>query len=250
MVYFLIPAYGEESTIGLLLYKIRDVMNDVRRSYMAIVLDDGSGDDTAGAAERYQRFLPVKVLRHAENRGLGPTLDRLLREAVRLSRYPERDIAIVIEGDFSYSPDCVSDMVRQIEAGADVVIGSRRHPESDQETLPFSRKAGERIVSGVLRAVMPLPGVTDYSSTLRAYRVGTLKRAVGVYQEGLITSRDLEANVELLLHLGRFHPTFSEVPIRCRYDIRSRASRHRWGQAVRGQLSLTGRVDRATSSAG
>lgn len=247
MVYFLIPAYDEEETLGLLLYKIRHVMTDVRREYLTVVLDDGSRDATAGVAERYRRFLPVKVLRHAENRGLGPTLDRLIREAVRLSRYPERDIAVVIEADFTQSPDAVPAMVKEIEAGADIAIGARTHPESDPDRMPLARRLGERLVTTVLRAVMPLPGVTDYASTFRAYRIGTLKRAVTAFQEGLITSRDVSANVELLLRLGRFHPTFVEVPVRYRFDVRPRPSRHRLSREVRGGLSLTGRVDRVAA---
>lgn len=248
MVYFLIPAYEEEGTIGLLLYKIRQVMRDVRRDYLAVVLDDGSADGTAQVVEQYQRILPVKLLRHAENRGFGPGLDRLVREAARLSRYPERDIAIVLEGDFSLSPDAVPDMVREIEAGADVVIGSRSHHDSDPGEPPSGKRLGTRVVHTVLRAVMPLPGVSDYSSTFQAFRIGTLKRAIDAHQENLITSRDAAASVELLLRLGRFHPTFAEVPVRCRYDIRPRPSRYRWLRAVRNQLSLTGRVDRVAST--
>ncbi|MBW3660217.1 MAG: glycosyltransferase family 2 protein [Gemmatimonadetes bacterium] len=248
MVYFLIPAWNEEDTIGLLLYKIREVMKDVRREYLAVVLDDGSKDATGRIAERYRRFLPVKVLRHAENRGLGPSLDRLVREAARLSRYPERDIAITIEADFSYSPDSVPEMVQEIEAGADVVVAARTHPESEVDEVPWSRRSSARLVSTVLRAVMPVPGVADYLSTFRAYRIGSLKRALETYQESLITTRDASANVELLLRVARFHPTFVEVPARCRFDIRPRPSRHRWGKTVRSHLSLTGRVDRVAAA--
>lgn len=246
VVYFLIPAYEEEATVGLLLYKIRQVMRDVRRDYVTIVLDDGSRDGTAEAAEKYARFLPVRVLRHAANQGFGRSLDRLLREAVRLSRYPERDLAVTIEGDFSWSPDAVPDMVREIEAGADIVIGARENGDGP-DGMPMARRLSGRIVSVVLRAVMPLEGVTDYTSTFRAYRIGPLKRALSVHQEGLITARDAAANVELLLRLGRFHPAFAEVPARCRYDIRPRSSRHSLAMAVRGQLALTGRVDRVPS---
>jgi len=244
MLYFLVPAYEEEATLGLLLYKIRQVMRDVRREYLAIVLDDGSGDGTAEVAERYRRFLPVQLLRHAENRGLGPSLDRLVREAVRHSHYPERDIAIVLDADFTWSPEAVPEMVRQIEAGADVVIGSRLHPEASLAGLPFAKRLSARIVSTVLRAVMPLPNVVDYGSTYRAYRIGTLKRAIAAYQEGLLTTLDAAANVELLLRLGRLHPSIVEVPVRLQEEIRRRPSRHRWSRTVRGQLALTGRVDR------
>src|SRR5687768_8310772 len=248
MVYFLIPAYEEEGTLGLLLYKIRQVMREIRRDYLVVVLDDGSGDGTPQVVEQYRRFLPVKLLRHAENRGFGPSLDRLVREAARLSRYPERDIAIVIEADFTNSPDAVPDMVREIEAGADVVIGARTHHDSLVDDVPGPKRSGARIVATVLRAVMPLPKVSDYTSTFQGFRIGTLKRALDTHQEGLITSRNCAASVELLLRVGRLHPTFAEVPVRCRYDIRPRPSRHRWVRTVREQLSLTGRVDRVAST--
>lgn len=247
MVYFLIPAYDEEATLGLLLYKIRQVMQGVRRDYLAVVLDDASRDATPETAAKYQKFLPVKVLRHAQNEGFGRCLDRLVREAARLSRYPERDIAITLEADFTWSPDAVPDMVRQIEAGADIVIGARSLPEDREDDMPLARRAGGWISSMVLRVVIPLRGVNDYTSTFRAYRIGILKRAIAANQEGLITARDGAANVELLLRLGRLHPTVAEVSARCRYDIRPRPSRYRWARAVRSELSLTGRVGRVAT---
>jgi dolichol-phosphate mannosyltransferase len=247
MIYFLVPAYEEEPTIGLLLYKIRQIMLDVRRDYLAIVLDDGSRDATAEVAERYRRFLPIKVLRHAENRGVGPSLDRLVREAARLSAFPERDIAIVLDADFTWSPEAVPEMVRQIEAGADIVIGSRFHPESEAAGMSFGKRLSTRIGSVVLQAVMPLPHVSDYGSTFRAYRIATLKRAVTALQEGLLTTKGATANVELLLRLGRFHPAIAEVPVRLQEEVRRRPSRHRWSRAVRDQLALTGHVERVAA---
>jgi dolichol-phosphate mannosyltransferase len=248
MVYFLIPAHEEEETIGLLLYKLRSVMENVRRDYLAIVFDDGSRDATARVAEQYRKFLPVRVLKHAKNNGFGPALDRLVRESCRLSHYPQRDIAITIEGDFSWSPDPVPAMVREIEAGADIVIGARARADRPAESMPFPHRAAGRVVSTVLKAVMPLHGVTDYTSTFRAYRISTLKQAIAVNQEGLISSRDNAANVELLLRLGRLHPSIAEVPAPSRCDIRNRESRYNWWSAVKNQLGLTGRVDRAPAA--
>ncbi|MGH7572724.1 MAG: glycosyltransferase family 2 protein [Gemmatimonadota bacterium] len=247
MIYFLVPVYDEEGTIGLVLYKLRQVMEKVRQEYLVIVLDDGSADSTAKVVEAYRPRVPVKILRHARNQGFGPSLDRLLREAVRLSRHPESDVAILVEADFSLSPDPVPEMIREIEAGADIVIGSRKRPERTVEAMPFARRFSDWVSSSVLRAVMPIPGVTDYTSSLRAYRVGTLKRAVTAHQEGLITSPGTSANVELLLRLARFHPAIAEVDVSPRCDIRARPSRHRVKSALKGELGLTGRVDRVTA---
>jgi glycosyltransferase involved in cell wall biosynthesis len=159
MVYFLIPAYEEEETIGLLLYKLRSVMESVRRDYLAIVLDDGSRDATARTAEQYRKFLPVRVLKHAKNNGFGPALDRLVRESCRLSRYPQRDIAITIEGDFSWSPDPVPAMVREIEAGADIVIKESliTRPRSAPTGSARSSKRSRSIRRTSSRAVTTLP---------------------------------------------------------------------------------------------
>lgn len=247
MVYFLIPVYDEEGTVGLVLYKLRQVMESVRQDYLAIALDDGSSDTSAKVIEAYRRLVPLKVLRHARNQGFGPTLDRLLREAVRLSRHPESDVAIVVEGDFSVTPDPVPEMIREIEAGADIVVGSCKRPARAAEAMPSGRRFSDWLSSSVLRAVMPIPGVTDYTSSLRAYRVGTLKRAVTTLQEGLITSPDTAANVELLLRLARFHPAVVEIEAAPRCDIRPRPSRHGVRSALKGELGLTGRVDRVTA---
>ncbi|MFN2384646.1 MAG: hypothetical protein ABR559_10385 [Gemmatimonadota bacterium] len=118
-----------------------------------------------------------------------------------------------------------------------------RVPELDAP--PRGVRWSGRIVSTVLRAIMPVPHVTDYTSTFRAYRIAALKRAITTFQEGLLTSPGVAANAELLLRLSRFHPVVTEVPARCRYDIRPRGSRHQWRRAVRAHLGLTGRVERA-----
>ena len=75
MVYFLIPAYDEERTIGLLLYRIRKVMEGSRRRWLVLVLDDGSRDGTAEHVESYKRLVPLLLFRHADNRGYGASLD-------------------------------------------------------------------------------------------------------------------------------------------------------------------------------
>ena len=66
MIYVCIPSYNEAPTVGLLLWKVRQVFAGFPREYQLLVLDDGSNDLTAEVLERYTRVLPLTVTRHRE----------------------------------------------------------------------------------------------------------------------------------------------------------------------------------------
>jgi dolichol-phosphate mannosyltransferase len=202
-------------------------MEGVRRRYLVMVLDDGSTDGTAERVQAYARILPLLLFRHAENRGYGPALDRLVREACRLSRVPERDIAITLDADFTVSPDAVPAMVREIEAGADLVIGSALAPETRLTGAPLRSRIFAKVLPLVYRSLQPVEGVDDYASSFRAFRVALLRRAIREFQETLITARGREAGAQLLLRVGSLAPLVKEVPVTARYDIRLRPSRFR-----------------------
>ena len=238
MIYFLIPAYEEERTIGLLLYKLRKVMEDVRPRYLVLVLDDGSTDGTAEHVEAYRRVVPLLLFRHPQNLGYGASLDRLVREACRMSRVPERDIAITLEADFSLTPDPVPRMVREIESGADVVLGSTLAPGGRRESAPLRARVLTRLLPLVYRSVQPVDGVRDYGSTFAAYRVSLLKRALRQFQESLITAAGKAASAQLLLRAASLGATIREVPVTARYDIRQRPSRFRLRRSLREHWRL------------
>jgi hypothetical protein len=47
----------------------------------------------------------------------------LLREAVRRSEYPKRDVIVTLQADFSEEPDDLVALIKRMEAGADVAVG-------------------------------------------------------------------------------------------------------------------------------
>lgn len=238
MVYFLIPAYDEERTIGLLLYRIRKVMEGSRRRWLVLVLDDGSRDGTAEHVESYKRLVPLLLFRHADNRGYGASLDRLLREAARMSRVPERDVAVTIDADFTVDPGPVPDMVKEIEAGADIVIGSTRAPQAADTRPPFRARLFARVLPWIYRSVQPVNGVNDYASSFRAYRIALIKRALRQHPEALVSATGRAAAAQLLLRLAALGAAVREVAAQTRFDIRARPSRFKLRQSMQEHWRL------------
>jgi glycosyltransferase involved in cell wall biosynthesis len=235
VIYICIPAHDEAATVGVLLWKVRKVLGEFGRDYRAVVLDDGSTDGTHDVLQRYRRSLPLTVLRSEERLGYARSVERLLRHVVDEAAYPKRDCAVVLQGDFTESPDDVVGLVKVVEGGADIVAGYVA-PGGPAQPTPM------RIVRGLARLAMGrgLTGapVTDPLSGLRAYRVIVLKKAFRDVPDGqpLVRSEGWAANVDLLRLLAPHARRIGEAPLQLRYDRHARASRFR---ALPTLLSLT-----------
>ena len=197
LIYICIPAYNEAATIGLLLWKVRQVMSEFPRDYELLVLDDASTDQTDDVLAPYQRVLPLTVLRNDERRGYAASLEQLIRTAVARASHPRRDVVVTLQGDFSEPPEDIPGLLRRIEGGADVV-----EAVADGTGVPEPRPLRwlRRALPWILRRA-PLPeGARNPVSGFRAYRVSVLRKALNERGDDRLLSRDgWAANVELLL---------------------------------------------------
>ena len=123
MVFICVPCRDEERTIGVLLWKIREVMAEMGRDYEVIVLDDASRDGTSALLQKYKRVMPLTVLATKRPVGYGPAIEQLLRSAAGRTRYPKRDAIVTLQGDFTEHPDHLRPLLRTFEGGADIVAG-------------------------------------------------------------------------------------------------------------------------------
>ena len=193
MIYVCVPTRNHGATLGLLLWKVRQVFSDFTREYHLLVTDDCSTDATGELLEPYQRALPLSVLKHTQLKGYAASVEALLREAVRRSDRPKRDCAIIIQPDFAISPDSLPELIRRIESGADLVIG-----EVFEGQLSLSERMARRGAHWLLRPGLNLPGVRDLLSGFCAFRLITLKRCLRDQTEPLLESDGWSANAELL----------------------------------------------------
>jgi glycosyltransferase involved in cell wall biosynthesis len=229
MIYVCIPSYNEAPTIGLLLWKIRQVFAGFQREYQLLVLDDGSTDATREVLERYTRVLPLSVIRHEERRGYARSIERLLREAVERTDRPKRDCAILMHADFAHGPHFIPDLVRRIESGADIVV-AQAQLQGEPSRL---RRWARRLAPVLLRGAVTVPGVSDLVSGFAVFRLVTLRNAFRSAPEPLLSTEGWAANAELYARTTRHARRTETIAAVERGDLRQRESRvNHWEEAL------------------
>ena len=174
MIYICIPTHNEQQTVGVVLWKLRQVFSEYPRDYQLLVGDDASTDKTADVLEPYTRVLPLTVIRSGQRQGYGATLEMLLREAVRRSEYPKRDVVVTLQADFSEEPEDLVPLLKRVEAGADLAVGNKVAKARPPRMRRFSRA----LASFFLRSVKWPEGVATPFEGYRAYRLYAVKRAI------------------------------------------------------------------------
>jgi len=242
LIYICIPTHDEEQTIGVMLWKIRTVMADFHRDYQILVADDASTDATHEVLEPYTRILPLTVFRNPQRRGYAVSLEMLLREAVRRSTYPKRDVIVTLQADFTDEPAEIPSLVKRIEGGADIVTSNMR-PGLDR--APRSVRWTWRLLGFLLRRMKWPEGVSDPISGFRAYRVFTVKKALETRSGALLGGWEgWAANAALLRAVVPFARRVEEALVTVRYDRRTRPTRFRALDASRDVLRFVRRVGR------
>jgi glycosyltransferase involved in cell wall biosynthesis len=221
MIYVCIPSYNEAPTIGLLLWKIRQVFAGFPREYQLLVLDDASDDATAEVLERYTRVLPLTVIRHQERRGYASTIEELLRLAVDRTDRPKRDAAILMHADFAHGPSFIPDLVRRIESGADIVVAQSTLEGEPSRTRRLVRRLAPMLVRGLVR----VPGVSDVVSGFSIFRLITLRNAFRNQPAPVLVSQGWAANAELYDRTARHARRVETINAVERRDLRQRPSR-------------------------
>jgi hypothetical protein len=174
LIYICIPTHNEQQTVGVVLWKLRQVLTEFHRDYQLLVADDASTDKTPDVLEPYTRVLPLTVIRSERQLGHAASLEMLLREAARRSEYPKRDIIVTLQADFSEEPDDVVPMIKRIEAGADLVLGNKVSVTRPTRLRRLARALGTFFT----RAQQWPEGVTTPFDGFRAYRLYGVKRAL------------------------------------------------------------------------
>lgn len=152
LVGVIIPAFNEAATI-------ESVVLNVNSHAIAIVVDDGSVDDTADNAAR----AGAEVVKHEINRGYDSALNSGFAAAAAMGC----EVVVTMDADGQHNPAQLQEYLRHLGSGYDLVLGVRDRLQRVGETL-FAA-VGKR-----------LWGISDPLCGMKGYRMETY-RTIGVF---------------------------------------------------------------------
>jgi dolichyl-phosphate beta-glucosyltransferase len=217
-----IPTYNGESRIGATLEGVAGYLAGKPFSSEIIVVDDGSTDRTAEAARAALARRPSdKVLRRERNAGKGASV----KEGV-LAAFGE--FVLFCDDDLSTPIAELDKALVGLEAGADLVVGSRAHPESDIRVRQRRPREWMGKAFNLLVRLFVLKGFRDTQCGFKAFRGAAAKEIFS-----RLRTAGFGFDVEVLVLAQALGYLVAEIPV-VWCDVRPsrlRIFRGSWGMA-------------------
>jgi len=187
-----IPAYNEAGAVGETVARVKAVFAATERECEVIVVDDGSGDQTALEAEQ----AGAVVLRHPRNIGYG----NAIMTGVRHAHHP---LIATTDADGTYPIDELPSMVDELEQrGLDMLIGARQGKHYRGHPM----KALARFFFKLLAEFTTGTRIPDINSGLRVFRRELVDTYAPVICGGFSFSTTITVIALLTHHFVAFRP--------------------------------------------
>ncbi|MBA3706514.1 MAG: glycosyltransferase family 2 protein, partial [Bacteroidetes bacterium] len=196
-VIIVMPAYKAEKTLEDTYKNLPQVYQEV------IVCDDAGGDRTFDVS----KSLKLTSLRHHKNQGYGGNQKTLYKLALEHGA----NIIIMVHPDNQYSTDCIPEMIKKINNGSHLVIGSRMKTALKNH-MPFWKYVSNRFLTVIQNFVFKT-NLSEFHSGLRAYNAHTLKTIP--YQ---MFSNDFVFDSEMIACIQAYGYSITEVDTECFYN--------------------------------
>jgi len=199
-VFALLPAYNEAPRIGKVLKELPKYVDEI------IVVDDGSSDNTAEVARKYDCI----VLKHKKNKGLGAAYKTGFRKFLQMNG----DFLVTVHGDGQHRPEeiplLVEPMIKNPSIG--YVLGSRfmgRHEE-----MPLPRQIGNMLIKW-LWIIATGYRLSDVLTGYHAISSEALKK-IDINK----LSNRFMIETDMLAEISRKKIKIAEVPVNCIFGTR------------------------------
>lgn len=216
------PTYNEKENLPRFIDAVRSALPDAD----LLIVDDNSPDGTGQLADSLAaRDAHVRVMHRPGKQGLGTAYVQAFTRGLGegYERFFEMD------ADLSHDVRYLPDFVRALDAGADVVIGSRNIPGGGVEGWGLGRHVISKGGSLYSRTILGLP-IKDLTSGYKAFS----RRALEAIDLGSVHSNGYSFQIEMTYRAALKGMRVKEVPIVFvdRTAGRSKMSRRIFAEAV------------------
>lgn len=224
-IYFILPCYNEAKALPILIEKIRQACESRGLPYHIIAIDDGSRDETPQILQATIGKIPLSVITHKINRGLGEAIRDGFELAAEITSI--EDVIVRMDSDNTHEPEYVIPMINKIKQGFDVVIASRFQPGGGMRGVNRYRTFISLCANLFMKLLFPIKGVREYSCGFRAYRASIVKRAITVFGNLFIDLKGLgfTCTVEKLIKFRMLKAHMTEIPFILQYDQKENESK-------------------------
>jgi len=211
MISVVLPAYNEANRLRESVEKILDYLEKNFKEFEIIIAEDGSKDGTDRIArELSERYEFVRHLHSKERLGRG----KALNNAIRSAKY---EFVLYMDVDLSTDLRHVRDVVKALNDGYDIAIGSRLLKESDA-SRPLHRDIPSRIYNFLVRFLLRSK-IRDHQCGFKAFR---RSRIIDLLDE--IEDNHWFWDTEILVLAQRRGLKIAEIPVRWRHGGKSKVN--------------------------
>lgn len=198
----IIPTYNERENI----VRMVDAVLQQPMAFELLIVDDGSPDGTADLVREAALRYPgrIHLLERAGKQGLGTAYIAGFRWALPRGYTTMTEM----DADFSHNPDDLVRLIRRMEEGADVVIGSRYVRGGAVTNWPTNRVLLSRYASIYVRLITWMP-VRDTTAGFVCYH----RRVLEVLDLDKIRFVGYAFQIEMKFAAWKMGFQLAEVPI-------------------------------------
>jgi len=191
----IVPTYNEAAAIKSVVQEYLQYADEI------VVVDDGSTDGTADIVDELAASESAVIsCHHINNKGKANAIRTGVSRATG-------DILVFTDADETYPAEYLEDLVKQVEQGSDLVLGSRL--ANGTANIPTVNKFGNRLLSMFVSFVGGV-SLEDAQTGMRAMRRESFAEldAVG--------ANNLEFETRMTVRAAKMGYNISEVPIEYR----------------------------------
>jgi len=209
-VAIILPTFNKANEIEEVIRNIKTVFLDSKIFYKLIVVDDGSNDQTNAILESLIDRYDFVLISHKKNEGKGQAIRSGMQFALQ-----EFDIIGYFDADLDLSPQSlVQAVTHMFNSETEILIGSKRHPDSQVE-YPIFRRLLSKIFQKLSQFLVQLD-ISDSQTGLKFF-----KREILLKVLPYTTLKGFAFDLEILAVARIYGTTAVEFPVEINFTFSS-----------------------------